>query len=97
MGGFARRAKRTDDDDFLALHVFKERDGIVIRRAVVAPVGQHEGIKLINHFPVDIADIIWPHVVGNHLRRRLRQAEGIAGDGRKHDCDGGHRSISLSG
>ena len=77
-----------DDDDFLAFHVLKQRDGIVVRRAVVAPVRQHEGIEFLDHFPVDIADIIRPDVIGYDLRRRFRQAEGVAGDGGKHDCDG---------
>ena len=96
MGRIARRAQGADDNDLLALHAVNQVNRIVVCRAMIAPVGQHEGVEQIDHFLVDIADVIGADVVGRYRRGRLGQAESIAGDGGKNDGDFIHERVILS-
>ena len=93
MGRIARRAQGADNNDLLALHAVNQVNRIVVCRAMITPVGQHEGIEQIDHFLVDIADVIGADVVG---RGRLGQAKSIAGDGGKNDGDFIHERVILS-
>ena len=96
MGRIARSAQGADDNDLLALHAVNQVNRIVVCRAMITPVGQHEGVEQIDHFLVDIADVIGADVVGRYRRGRLGQAGSIAGDGGKNDGDFIHERVILS-
>ena len=80
-----RDAERTDHDQFLAVHTGDQVDGVVVRRPVVAPVGEDEGVELVNHLVGDITDIVGTHMVGHRLCRRGGEFVAVARDGGEDD------------
>ena len=85
MLGIPRDAERADNDEIFAPHSADQLDGIVVGRAVVAPVGEDKGVELFDHLIVYVTDVIRSDMVGDDLRDGRGELIGGAGDRGKDD------------
>ena len=78
-------SQSSDNDNLLTLHPPEQRNRIIVRGSMVAPVGQNKGVKHLDHFIIDVPDIIRSYMIRHDLRHSIRQLVGIACDRRKND------------